>query len=166
MRRSGRLSATCLPALMVLATTSCCSLASDPPTERPLVPSSSLSKSIDVLAHRALERGPIAGLSIAVLRDGRRVHAAGYGSANLDGSREVRAFGEHYFLFSGAPEEQLASWITPQLREVLTRHRLWSIAAHDGVIFLCRGSSREGVHEIESFLIEGEELLAAMLAAR
>ncbi|MDA8021158.1 MAG: hypothetical protein MPN21_27285 [Thermoanaerobaculia bacterium] len=80
--------------------------------------------------------------------------------------RSVRGnetFGEHYFLFSSAPDTWLERWITPPLEDVLGRHRLWRLAAHDGVLYLCRGSSREEPKEMESFLHEGEEFLRAFL---
>lgn len=39
---------------------------------------------VDRIADEALARVPMTGLSIAVLRDGKLVHAAGYGKANLE----------------------------------------------------------------------------------
>ena len=77
----------------------------------------------------------------------------------------AETFGEHYFVFSDAGDDWLARWITPALQEVLGRYRLWNLATHNGVVYLCRGSKLEEPHEIESFLREGEELLAAFLEA-
>lgn len=80
---------------------------------------------------------------------------------SLDG---VEQFGQHYFLFSSAPEDELAAWVTPEVREALAAHRLWRIAAHDGVWYLSRGSSREEPRQMESFLREGGFLLSALLS--
>ncbi len=48
-----------------------------------------VSAAIDAIAGEALDRGPIAGMSIAVVRRGEVVHARGYGWSDLDG--RVRA---------------------------------------------------------------------------
>jgi hypothetical protein len=77
--------------------------------------------------------------------------------------RGVETFGKHYFLFSEAPDDQLARWISPLVEVALGRHRLWTIAAHGGVLYMCRGTKHEEAHEIESFLSEGEEFLRALL---
>jgi D-alanyl-D-alanine carboxypeptidase len=66
----------------------------------PPLPSSSPSASrdhaafvaaVDALAAEALERGPIAGLSIAVFEHGRAVLARGYGSADLEAGAAATA---------------------------------------------------------------------------
>lgn len=82
------------------------------------------------------------------------------GQRAIHGSDQI---GEHYFLFSDAPDEDLEPWITPALRETLGRHRLWRIATHNGVVFLSRGTSQQQPDEFRSFLSEGEALLAALL---
>ena len=77
--------------------------------------------------------------------------------------RGTEIFGKHYFVFSAASDDWLERWITPALEDLLGRRRLWRLAAHDGVFYLCRGSSREEPKEMESFLREGEEFLTAIL---
>lgn len=78
----------------------------------------------------------------------------------------VEQFGAHYFLFSEASESQLATWVSPQLQEALSTHRLWHLAMHDGVLFLSRGLSREESWQMESFLQEGGFFLTAILGGR
>ena len=43
-----------------------------------------LEREIDALVEKAMEEGPIAGLSVAVARSGRLVHLKGYGYADLE----------------------------------------------------------------------------------
>ncbi len=73
--------------------------------------------------------------------------------------------GGHYFVYSKAPQAELERWITPRLRPVLSRHRLWRIAVHEGVFYLTRGMDFERPDQIQSFLEEGESLLVALLAS-
>src|SRR4051812_44453702 len=73
--------------------------AGEPPTDRspaasaappaaaspsPAPDDSAFVAAVDAIAADALQRGPIAGLSIAVFEHGRRVVAKGYGSADVD----------------------------------------------------------------------------------
>lgn len=84
----------------------------------------------------------------------------------LSGQRAIHGveqIGQHYFVFSDAEDSELEAWITPQLREVLTRHRLWTIAAQDQVLYLARGTTPETPGRIRSFLEEGEAILFALL---
>lgn len=75
--------------------------------------------------------------------------------------------GEHYFLFSDAPQEELEPWITPDLRELLSQFRLWHLAVHDGVFYLTRTTHYpEKTAEIPDFLREGEALLAALMGSQ
>jgi len=55
----------------------CCAIApaQTPPTE--------LSDRVDALANKMLSR-PVAGISVAIARDGQVVFARGYGMANLE----------------------------------------------------------------------------------
>ncbi|MDX1531471.1 MAG: serine hydrolase domain-containing protein, partial [Rhodothermales bacterium] len=50
-----------------------------------------LSTRIDSIAQAALDDGPLAGLSIAVMRDGEVRHARGYGLADIETGRPVTA---------------------------------------------------------------------------
>ncbi len=77
--------------------------------------------------------------------------------------RGTETFGDHYFVFSSASDESLGRWITPQVEAALARHRQWTIATHDGVFYLCRGTKHEEAQGMESFLREGQELLQALL---
>jgi CubicO group peptidase (beta-lactamase class C family) len=54
------------------------------PKLRPEPRAEGLAGEIDRIARDALERGPVAGISIAVARGGRIVHAAGYGFSDLE----------------------------------------------------------------------------------
>jgi CubicO group peptidase (beta-lactamase class C family) len=60
----------------------CCAIAQGqtPPTE--------LSDRVDALANKMLSR-PVAGISVAIARDGQVVFARGYGMANLEHSVPV-----------------------------------------------------------------------------
>jgi hypothetical protein len=85
----------------------------------------------------------------------------------IEGERALHGpskIGEHYYAFGHAPDEELGRWINPELRERLERHRLWTVGAHDGVLYLSRGSSLQTPAEMPGFLREGEGLLAALLA--
>lgn len=89
--------------------------------------------------------------------------------SQIRGERAVNGpaqIGGHYFLFSAAPDEELAPWINTDLRSQLGQHRLWEIAAHQGILYLTRGTSVISTRQIQSFLQEGEALLTALLAAR
>lgn len=77
----------------------------------------------------------------------------------------VEWFSEHYCVFSDASEADLASWMSPPLQAALERIRSWSLATHDGVLFLQRTNRPEEPKEIESFLREGGALLSAFLSA-
>lgn len=90
--RSARLSparrpplARWLQVVALLATLICCSAARaaecPPAAEQPPWPRLA---EIDRVAEEALARVPMSGLSIAVLRDDKLVHAAGYGRASLE----------------------------------------------------------------------------------
>ena len=81
------------------------------------------------------------------------------GQRSINGPEQI---GEHYFLFSDAPDAELERWITPSLRDTLGRHRLWMIASHDGVLFLARGTAQQQPDELRSFLSEAEALLSSM----
>ncbi len=83
------------------------------------------------------------------------------GARTVGGSNQI---GAHYFVFSDAPQHELERWINPRLRDALSRHRLWQIATHQGVLYLTRGNSYEKSHEIKSFLEQGEFLLSGLLA--
>ncbi len=86
--------------------------------------------------------------------------------SQLRGQRAINGpeqIGRHYFLFSDAEDSELEPFITDHLREVLTRHRLWTVAAHDGVLFLTRGSAPESPARFQNFLNEGEAILYAFL---
>jgi CubicO group peptidase (beta-lactamase class C family) len=77
-------------ALLALALTLSCLVvhAQEPARSQQATPLSPMAQRIDALARMALER-PIAGISIAVARDGRVVFARGYGMANLEHSVAV-----------------------------------------------------------------------------
>lgn len=86
----------------------------------------------------------------------------------IRGARAVSGpaqMGQHYYLFSDAPDEELAPWITTALRERLAEHRLWRIAAHDGVFFLSRSTSWQQPGEIPGFLAEAEAILSGLMAS-
>ncbi|MEO1087157.1 MAG: hypothetical protein AAFY88_23220 [Acidobacteriota bacterium] len=73
--------------------------------------------------------------------------------------------GQHYYLFSDAPDEALEPWVTPTLRSQLERFRLWDIAVHGGVFFLAQGNARLRPDDFPQFLAEAESLLAGLTAA-
>jgi hypothetical protein len=85
------------------------------------------------------------------------------GTVALDGETRI---GEHYFLFSGAGETDLAPWVAPRLRELLAAQRLWTVATHDGAIFLSRRLQRLRPDEIPAFLSDGASLVSALLVGR
>src|SRR5204862_5545854 len=58
--------------------------ASPSPSASPAPDRAAFVAAVDVLAADALERGPIAGLSIAVFEHGQAVLAKGYGFADVD----------------------------------------------------------------------------------
>ena len=82
------------------------------------------------------------------------------GQRAVNGPEQI---GKHYFLFSDAEDSELQPWITGRLREALGQHRLWTLAAHDGVLFLARGSSPENPTGFQTFLQEGAAILDAVL---
>ncbi len=84
------------------------------------------------------------------------------GQRSINGPAQI---GEHYFVFSDAPDTQLEDWISPILREQLGHHRLWTIAAHEGVLYLTR-RRYEAPGDVPRFLQEGEGLLTGLLASR
>src|SRR6476646_5647474 len=69
-------------ATLTIILLACCAIAQaqTPPTE--------LSDRVDALANKMLSR-PVAGISVAIARDGRLVFAHGYGMANLEHSVPV-----------------------------------------------------------------------------
>jgi hypothetical protein len=79
------------------------------------------------------------------------------------GGRDV--LGEHYFTFSDASGSELEPWLNGGTCDQLGRHRLWRIAAHDGVLYLTRSSSWQKPDRMQGFLDEAEALLSCMLAA-
>ena len=85
------------------------------------------------------------------------------GARAIGGPAEI---GQHYYLFSDAPDAALVPWITAALRSQLERHRLWRIAAHDGVLYLSRNTARQRPVDMPDFLAEAEPLLDGLLAGR
>ncbi|MEM1204915.1 MAG: hypothetical protein AAGN66_16920 [Acidobacteriota bacterium] len=83
------------------------------------------------------------------------------GARAIGGPAEI---GRHYYLFSDAPDEALVPWITTDLRGQLEEHRLWRIAAHDGVLYLSRGTVPLRPSDLPDVLAEGEALLDGLLA--
>jgi hypothetical protein len=84
----------------------------------------------------------------------------------IEGERALHGpaqIGEHYYVFGQAPDEELGRWINPELRERLERHRLWTLAAHGGVLYLSR-TSLESAADMPGFLRAGAGLLATLLA--
>ena len=77
--------------------------------------------------------------------------------------RGAETLGQHYFVFSTAPDDWLERWIPPAVEDLLGRYRLWKIASHGGVLYLGRGTSREEPREMESFLRAGGDFLRAFL---
>src|SRR6267378_875396 len=61
------------------------------PSPSPSPDHSAFVAAVEALAAEALQRGPIAGLSIAVFEHGKAVLARGYGSADLEGGVAVTA---------------------------------------------------------------------------
>ncbi len=55
----------------------------------PSTPDHNIGPAIDSIATAALTSGPVAGLSIAVVREGEIIYASGYGSADLEGARDA-----------------------------------------------------------------------------
>ncbi|MEM9556455.1 MAG: hypothetical protein AAGC60_19515 [Acidobacteriota bacterium] len=82
------------------------------------------------------------------------------GARAIGGPEEI---GQHYYLFSDAPDEALVPWITAALRQQLEQYRLWRLAAHDGVFYLSRDTVRQRPSDMPGSLAEAEALLDGLM---